>query len=391
MHRYIITLLLMLNPVLARPDVLSDADRLIKEKKYKSAYELLDRFDKNNKMPGIVLKKTDLALKFFAKSLMHRSFAFADIENSRDLEYYRNNEWDYKLNKFRIDEELKKLIARHPRDPRLYGALADYYFIVQKRYGNKWFEEKEKLLDMAEENYLKAGSIKPLGCVEMDRLGVIMILKKKYPEAIKYLEGSIGLDQGYGMPYYNLAYLYYKWEQHKKGLPLAEKSYALASNENDKFDSAILIASMHVLLDNNQEAIKYYKLASEIKIDYDTLKSILVLYLKEKDLAKASDCAEKIFMIDEKNLGISQDILFIYGKFGFKDELLEFFQKMEIKYKDDYEVAGNINFNRAFFYSYFFNDEKKKKMELLKAREYYKKVFQENHEVFTTIKKELKE
>ena len=382
----------MINPLLARntKSILLKVDLLIKQKKYSGAFNLLNEFDKENKIPEVLVKKVDLSLLYFAKSKMHRFFVFVDLKHGEKLEEYREKEWKYDLIEFKIDEILKQSIETNPQKVELYRTLGDYYFDIQKRYGNKWLVDRIILLDLAEKNYLKTLELKSSNYKELDKLGVLMIVKKNYKKALDYLEKSIEENSKYAKSYYNIAFAYYKVKQYKTALPYAKKAYQLFKDKNYKFDSAYLIAGLYVLLKENNKAIKYYKYANMVKSDYESLKSILILYLKDHELKNAHKFAEKIFNYDKTKLKNSQDILFIYGEMGYKKELLTVFDKLEKKFKNDNVILGNICFNRAFFYSYFLKNSKLKKENLVKAREYYKKVFPKNHKVFPIIKKELK-
>ena len=56
-------------------ELLSDVDRLVAEKKYLSAFKLLNSQENGDSDPDIVLKKVDVALKYFGMSIMSSSFS----------------------------------------------------------------------------------------------------------------------------------------------------------------------------------------------------------------------------------------------------------------------------------------------------------------------------
>ncbi len=371
--------------------LLQEANNLIASQKYFSAFNMLCGIDKNNQDPDVQLKKTELALNYYAKNLMHRSFAFVDLTDGQTLEEWRTKDREYSLIEFRINEILDKLIQNNKNDGRLYKALGDYYFEVQSRYGNKWFEEEKVLFKLIDKNYTKSLELGTAGYIELDRLGIIMIFRNENSKALEYFKQSIKTNASYGMSYYNCAYVYYIEKKYDDALQYAKQALELLNEAASKFDTLFLIGSLYVLKNDSQNALQYYNQALSIKTDYETLKAVLVLYLKLKNTPSAEECAVRLFQLDITNLAISQDILFIYGEMNFKNDFLKFMESMEKKYTDNNQVLGNICFNRAFFYNYYFNDLREKKTNLLKARDHYLRVFSKDHMVFPIIEKELQD
>ena len=66
-------------------EVLFKANELIKDKKYESAYRLLEDYDLKNDKPDVVLLKEKIALNYFVTSIMHQMFSFKDIQINEDI------------------------------------------------------------------------------------------------------------------------------------------------------------------------------------------------------------------------------------------------------------------------------------------------------------------
>jgi hypothetical protein len=66
-------------------ELLSDVDRLVAEKKYLSAFKLLNSRENGDSNPDIVLKKVDIAMNYFGMSMNHKIFAFKDLEKDEDI------------------------------------------------------------------------------------------------------------------------------------------------------------------------------------------------------------------------------------------------------------------------------------------------------------------
>jgi hypothetical protein len=108
--------------------VLSEAELLINNKKYESAYKLLDYFDSENEVPEIYIKKIDICINYFVQSLMHEIFALTDLEEDQDIMEIRGQEGSFSMYVLNVSEVMNKLLEEHPDNGRLYKAFGDYYF-----------------------------------------------------------------------------------------------------------------------------------------------------------------------------------------------------------------------------------------------------------------------
>ena len=66
-------------------ETIKKANDFIAEKKYETAFNLLDKFDPTNDKPNIVLLKEDILLNYFVTSIMHQMFALTDIKKAEDI------------------------------------------------------------------------------------------------------------------------------------------------------------------------------------------------------------------------------------------------------------------------------------------------------------------
>ena len=76
---------------------LKKANELIKEKKYQSAYKLLNDFDPKNCNVEIVLLKEDIVLNYYITSIMHQVFSLKDLEKNEDIMDYRDKEVSFNM------------------------------------------------------------------------------------------------------------------------------------------------------------------------------------------------------------------------------------------------------------------------------------------------------
>ena len=72
-------------------NVLKNADQMIANRQYLSAYQLLDNFDPNNDNIAVVLKKEHIVLNYFSQSIMHKIFSLSDLKEGESLNEIRQN------------------------------------------------------------------------------------------------------------------------------------------------------------------------------------------------------------------------------------------------------------------------------------------------------------
>jgi len=91
----------------SREEALKKSTQLITEKKYNTAYDLLEKADPKNDDADIVIAKENIALGFFVTSIMHQMFALKDLKPNEDIMEYRGKEGSYSMHVFRADSILK--------------------------------------------------------------------------------------------------------------------------------------------------------------------------------------------------------------------------------------------------------------------------------------------
>ncbi|HSA15435.1 MAG TPA: hypothetical protein P5346_11905, partial [Spirochaetota bacterium] len=144
---------------------LAAVDDFISNRKYASAFRMLDEKDPRNEDPARLEKKISLALGFSAATVMHRSFTFIDLGPGQDLDDYNITPEafnPYNAYDFQIDAILRALIRKKPGNARLHFLLGDFYFRMQRQYGDTWFVGGEELLRLAGEAFALADKGKGL-------------------------------------------------------------------------------------------------------------------------------------------------------------------------------------------------------------------------------------
>lgn len=366
----------------AKLEVINKSNGLIAEKKYESAFSVLDQFDENNSDAEIFLLKQDLLLRYFVTSLSHKMFSLKDLKPEEDIMDYRGKEGKSKMVIFDIEEIATKLLQNEPKNFKLNKALADFYYDALLKYGANWTKSYEELKSLIEENYKIAIENNAGDYMSYYSLGYLTLLDKNYKEAIEYFKKSIDLKSDYPTSNYNLGIAYLYEKEDENALKYVLKSYDLYTDAEYKSDAARVASQLYFEKDDLDNAIKYIEIANKIYPEnYYNLKLMLDVYASKNhpDFLKIAD---SFLMIDPSNPGIYNDLEGIFYKNKRQDELLIFLNNKKDLKEFDVKALATIHFYIAKYYS-FNKDNKLSKENALKSKKYFLKVYKdEKHEVF---------
>jgi len=358
-------------------------NKFITEKKYETAFNLLDKFDAKNDKPEIVLLKEKILLNYFVTSIMHQLFALKDINKDEDILDYRGKNGSYNMHIFPVDSILTRLIKIYPDNCKLHKGLADYYYEVHLKYGGNWLKDDNELFRLIETNYQKAIDGNCADYLSYYVLGYINLTQKKYKKSIPYLLKSIKMNNGYASSHYNLAYAYLFNGERKKALKYAINSFDLYNDKVYKSDAARMIGQIYTELNDDKNALKYYEIADKLDPNnYYNIIAILNLYLKA-DNQKANEMTKAFFDLAPTNPTIYDDLEDIYFNNKKTSELINFYKSQFDVFQNNPKVLGNLNFYLARIY--LKTDKKIAKDYLIKAKKEFIKVFDKNHPVFKAI------
>ncbi len=372
-------------------EVIGKADQLIKDKQYNSAFKLLGDADPKEENPEIVLKQVEIALNYFGVSTMHQMFGFRDLGPGEIIEDIRGKEGVYSYYRLEINKVLEPLIAKYPKNWKLYKALGDFYYEVYVKYGNRWFVKEDELLALVEKNYTLAYQHGEFDGKSVYAMGYCQLQQKKYDQAIQYILESLKIIPENADANYNLAYAYLQKGDLDNARKYAEVSMKNYQDEVLKADAARIVAITYREQQNDPKAVEYYKISASLDPGSDyTYIGLMELLVKAKDLAAAADYADKLFALKPTAPRLTDEILRIYFEGGTQEEFLAFFKRMTAKYQKEDEILGNLNFYKAVYYREEEN-KKEEKRALLEANKYFRKCFKPDHYVFKIIDKRLKE
>lgn len=393
MKNFISFLLILTTSLSFSQQSIEQVDKLLKEEKYDTAFKLLDEIDPENQDPEYVLKKLDIALNYFVKSISHQLFAFKDLkegEDLHDLREYGENQ-SFSMYMFPINEILDTLIIQHPNNYELYKSLGEFYYEVHLKYGQNWLIEESEVLNRMNKNFKIAAENGVSDYLTHYCLGYYQVLEESYDKAIPHFLKSIILDSTYPTSYYNLSICYLYTDQPNIGANYAVKSIDLYDNIGYKADAARVAAVLYKQIEDFDNALKYYKLSDQIQPgNYYTINQLLELQLELGLMKESEKTADSFFKLDPTNPRICSDLVEIYTITKKEKELLEFFNRKLEEYNSDNEVLGNIYFHIGQYH--LSNEDKiKAKENFLIARKSFESILDKDHYVFEVIDKAIEE
>ncbi|HOO73087.1 MAG TPA: hypothetical protein PK926_15125 [Spirochaetota bacterium] len=375
-------------------NVLAEADRLIRERKYAAAFRLLDEKDSDNNDLALFEKKIHLAMNYSAATVMHQSFTFIDLNSGQTLDDYLvdpENFTVYNAYDFQINRILQRRIEKTPSDDRPYRLLADFYFSVYQIYRDKWFMQSAELFDRIDELYRKADIIKPLDISSLEKCAMVLVFKKKNREAIKLYRRIISQAPEYGNGNYGLAQASYMTGDFDVSLEYARRAIETFSVPYNKSDAALLAGLSCESLDKKNEALMYYRKSRDFgRIDFFNAQKIFSLSLVLEDEDAWMKEGGALLALDVYNIEYYYEMINIFRTAGKLSLFEKFFDHFASTYEKDIRVCANVLLCRAVFYQNFVADREKSSALYKKALIQFKRIFPPDHEVIRMIQRELK-
>ncbi|MBI9038921.1 MAG: tetratricopeptide repeat protein [Bacteroidales bacterium] len=329
---FTITLLLTFGLVFSQENELSESKILIENKKYDSAYLVLEKLDLGNQNPEIVIEKTKILLDYFVSSIMHQLFALKDLEENEELMDFRGAEGEFSMYYFPPDSILNLLIKQFPENFKLRKTLGYFYHEVFLKYGGNWLEPDSIVLNRIILNYDLAYQNGEFDYWSLYGIGYSYLKQNKVEESIPYFKKSIELNENYPSSYYNLAYAYLTINEREKAIEYAKKALELYVYIDHKSDAAKMIGVIYTELNDFQNALKYYRVADSINPNnYNVLHSLLALEVK-METNEYKNKTTQFFMFAPGNPTIYQNLEEIYWNNGKEDELMDFLESQKASF-----------------------------------------------------------
>lgn len=364
-------------------EIKSKVANYIKEKKYNSAFQLLETYDPENKNIDLVLLKEDLALKYFVTSIMHRTFAFKDLGKSEDLLSVRGSTGNYRMFHFPIDQVLQELLKNNQDHCLLIRGLGDYYYEVSTKYGGNWLIKSDELSKEIENQYLK--SVKS-GCADAfvyNILGYQALDREDYQTSIEFFKKALMLKPIYPNPNYGIAISYIKLNHSETALDYALSAYSQFDTQRGKRDVARMLGRVYSDLKNDLKAREYYEFSNKvIPNHYGTLAGLVDVYARI-DKPKLKKAMGEFYGLNPRNPTIYHDLYDICASNNTVEDLINFYKEKLLKKENDLVIKGSLNFYLGQLY--LKKEPQLAKKYIIQARDLFTQIYAKDHEVFKLI------
>ncbi len=370
-------------------ETLKKAKAFIEDKKYESAFVLLNKFDPENSRPEIVLLKEEILLNYFVSSIMHQMFALTDIKKNEDILDYRGKEGSYSMHMFSADSILDRLIKKYPENCKLYKGLGDYYYNVLRKYDGNWLMEEAELLTLLQTNFQKAIDGGCADYLSYYAVGYVNSVQEKVKEGIPYLLKSTELNKSYGASHYNLAYSYLLTEDKENALKYAKLAIDLYTDPEYKGDAARLAGQVYAELNDVSNAMAYNEMAYKIDpANFYNITALLGSYVKA-DHQRTGEITKALFDHGPDNPGVHNSLEEIYSANKKENELIDFYKTQLPLNNEKTSVQAALYFFLGRLHTA--SDKKLAKDYFLKSRVSFEKIFESDHPVFGAINDALKQ
>ena len=370
---------------------LKKAESLIEKRQYLSAFETLEKADPKNQNADILYLKTEIVLKYFARSKNHQIFALHDLAENEDLlELRTQNEGTYSMQIFQADSLIKNLLKDEPDNFKLHYILGRYYQEVYMKYGESPNMPETVLLKHMEMHFgiaYKNGIKKPMAAYG---IGFYHLMQDDFSSAIPYLKDCTKLDPDYVPAHYNLAYAYLQLNRRSESIQSAKKAFALYEDQTLKADAARMIALSYAELDSLEQALVYYRHSDTLNPqNFYTLKTLMQLEIVLDSLSSPSTRLRFYELAPDKP-SIYQELMNVHAANGMEQELLSFYQEQLREGPKDSLQFANLNLFSAVLQKVL-KQEEDWPISLARARKSFKEIYPADHQVFVFMQSYFKE
>lgn len=361
-------------------------DSLIQKKQFQLAWKLLNTQQRTLQNE---IKKIDLALKYFTKTVNHQSFAFSNLEPNESLFEKRRaaEEAMIPLVKYPIDAVLDSLIQLHPNNGFLYQLKGNFYYDIFIIYGNKWKINKQEVLRRMYASYTIAEEKGKADYLTYYALGYFFNLNEDWQKAKNYFEKSLALDSNYAPTHYNLAYINLEIDSNEVALYHAYTAYRLYKYINYKNDAGQMAGSILAKLNRHEEAISLLLDCDRlIPKSYYTYYYLLNSFLALNRMQEAEITTDNIFALDWKSHTINTDLIELFVKYNKTTQLEKFYLDKLQSELYDMEFRGYTFLHLSQMFAQT-NQKNKAAIYLKNASESFNICYDAGHPVFRVLNK----
>lgn len=369
--------------------IIDQANKLISNKKFETAFKKLDQYDPQNKNIDIFLKKYEIVSKYALSSKLHRAYALKDLKKNENLNSVVYNIDQINFHEFKADLVFDSLLKIQPENCELNKLASEHLFDVHLKFGKYWImPENEYLKQMAiySEKTIKGNCANEQSYY---KIGYYLINVGKYKESIYFLYQCVLKNDKSPTYHYNLALAYLMTKSQATALKHAKKAYELYTDSMYKSDASRMLGEAYFQNKFIDSAIMYYEKAEELdSTTINNIASLLNIYIKTSN-SKADECFSKLYNIDPKNPTIYNQLEQIYSTNAAENELIKKYEGLLIRHSDNDEISANLKYYLARLYSIENIDLAIKTYN--ESKTYFEKIYKNDHPVFSSIDESIQQ
>ncbi|RSK37557.1 tetratricopeptide repeat protein [Hymenobacter metallilatus] len=292
---------------------LTRAAQLVKEQKYESAFDVLDKADPKNQQPELLLAKEKLVLDYYLISMGHQGFGLRDLAPGETVEQLRGKEGSYAMHLLNLPLELGRLQRKFPTNYALSKGLGDYWYAVLScGCGEK--DKPEELKQDLVLRYYNAAHAHNIGdYTSYFGVGYVQLLRDQVVPATVAFEKSVALKADYPNSHYNLSYALWLQKKPAEGIPHAKAAYDLyAAEPRRRADAARMLGMLYEQQQKPTEAKAAYQQSLALNPeDYPSLRGLLGLAVAAHS-PEATAWATRLYQLNPADDQMFSDIMDIY-------------------------------------------------------------------------------
>ena len=369
----------------ARELLMEEVDALIADGKYQSAWTRLHENTEEEDFTDIVLKKTELCLRFYTINNMHQVFAFSDLDEGEDLLSMRKKGDAGEMKLFDPAGALSEARNRNPDRGEIDFWLGEYYFEALNLFGAEWSKPADELKELILSNY-KSAIEKGESSEELyAHLAHIELLKEEWAAAERDLESALTYNRKEAGYYHNLAAVQINLNRLPQAEVNAEKAYSLYTDPVYKADSLFLASTIALYREQNEKAADYLIRGADLSPrDYRFPDRLIRLYLSVNDAGKARLAAADLFALYPENPENCTRIIQYFYSMNRLEETDPFFDSQIKAFRGNPGALGNLYYHKGISYRYRgMSDEALAALE--QAEVEFDKIYDQDHPIFGII------
>lgn len=314
--------------------ILKKVDKMIADRQYLSAYQLLDEFDPTNDRPAVVLKKETIVLNYFTQSIMHRVFSLKNLAEGENLDSVRVNFTEGQLFTFEADSLTRRLLAKHPGDKALLGGHTRFLEALLDDYSTDIWG---MYLDSACLELLMSDNENPSAGYQ---LGLYYTMSENYEEAAPYFVRTVTQCDTHYRAHYNLGIAEYYLQAFNTATHHLRRAYQGYQRPSEKADAARTLGIIYgENLNNADSALLYLQKAVDIYPSYLNQVFLLQWHLDNKspDIQQMMANCWSAAMEDDEPFSAVQDLLSRCMEQNRRNDVLKLLKIRNADTTDDFE------------------------------------------------------